>query len=142
MKQTRDMKTLQLILLALITVPVCGAQTYAIRFSTSPPVGQIFGVTASGSMHQDISRGANVLNTMEYHVDFQGSAEVLEIDSIKTSFTVERFTMTTDGTTVELLKPRNVIIADGGRQAPAGSHGCGDDAAADGSDTNAVLVPA
>ena len=57
MKQTRDSKTLQLILLVLITATVCGAQTYAIRFSTSAPVGQSFAVTATGSLHQEISSG-------------------------------------------------------------------------------------
>ena len=56
-KQTRDSKTLQLILLVLITATVFGAQTYAIRFSTSAPVGQGFAVTASGSLHQEISSG-------------------------------------------------------------------------------------
>ena len=77
MKQTQDVKTLRLILLALIITTVCDAQTYAIRFSTSAPVGQSFAVTASGSMHQDVSRGASVLNAMEYQVTFQGSAAVL-----------------------------------------------------------------
>jgi hypothetical protein len=66
MKQTRDSKALQLILLVLITATVCGAQTYVIRFSSSAPVGQSFAVTATGSMHQEMSSGAGVLDAKEY----------------------------------------------------------------------------
>jgi hypothetical protein len=53
---------------------------------------------------------------MEYEANFQGLAEVLEIDGnnagTKIAFTVERFTKTGDGKTADLLEPGSVIIAD------------------------------
>jgi hypothetical protein len=74
-------------------------------------------------MHQEISSGAGVLDAKEYQVNFQGSAEFLEIDSTKIAFTVERFTMTGEGTTVELLKPGSVIVADERAQEPVSLKG-------------------
>jgi hypothetical protein len=59
---------------------------------------------------------------MAYEVNFQGTAAVLEIDgkeaAIKIAFTVERFTATRDGRTVDLLSPGSVIIADDRAQQP------------------------
>jgi hypothetical protein len=63
-----------------------------------------------------------VLKTAEFQVNFQGRADVLEVDGkqqpFKIAFTVERFTKIEGGVTIDLLKSGSVIIADGSQQQP------------------------
>jgi hypothetical protein len=63
-----------------------------------------------------------LIRKTEYQVTFQGHASILEVDTksrpVKVAFTVERFTKTEGGATVELLKPGMIILADGGRKSP------------------------
>ena len=66
--------------------------------------------------------GDRVLKATEFQVNFQGRADVLEVDGkqqpFKIAFTVERFTKIEGGVTIDLLKSGSVIIADGSQQQP------------------------
>jgi hypothetical protein len=116
------MKRLRLVLLAVVAVPALDAQNYAIRMSTPVHAGQTYAVSASGSRLDKTSIGDRVLNSAEYHVNFQGGATILEVDGkgrpVKVSFTVERLTKIEGGMTIDLLKPGNVVMADSSLPQP------------------------
>jgi len=122
MKKSQKVKTMRWILLALVTTTAVDAQKYAVHISIPVHAGQSYAVTATGSRLEKISAGDRVLKTAEFQVNFQGRADVLEVDEkqrpFKVAFTVGRFTKIEGGLTFDLLKSGSVIVADGSLQQP------------------------
>jgi len=122
MKKSQKVRAVWWILLALVTTTAVDAQNYAVHMSTPVHAGQSYAVTATGSRLEKTSTGDRVLKAAEFQVNFQGRADVLEVDGnqqpFKVAFTVERFTKIEGGVTIDLLKSGSVIIADGSQQQP------------------------
>jgi len=127
MKKEQRVKSMRLILLALATVTEVNAQKYAVHMTTPVHAGQRYAVTATGTSLTKASIGDRVLKATEYQVNFQGRAEVIQVDEkerpFKIAFTVERFTKAEGGVTVDLLKSGSVIVADGSQQQPISVEG-------------------
>jgi hypothetical protein len=122
MKENQEVKTMRLILLALVTTTAVDARNYVVHMSTPVHAGESYAVTATGSRIDKTLIGDRVLKAAEYQVNFQGRAEVLEVDGkgrpFKIAFTVEKFTEIDGGVTIDLLKSGSVIVADGSQQQP------------------------
>ena len=122
MRQNQEMKTMRLILLAIATTTAASAQNYAIHMSAPVPAGQRFSVSSIGSTLKRNSSGDRVLKEVDYQVQFQGRAAILDVDGkgrpVKIAFTVEKLTKTERGTTIDLLKPGSVVVADGSLEQP------------------------
>lgn len=120
--KSQKVKTMRWILLALVTTTAMDAQNYAVHMSKPVHAGQSYAVTAAVTRLDKTLTGDRVLKAAEFQVNFQGRADVLEVDGkqqpFKIAFTVERFTKIEGGVTIDLLKSGSVIIADGSQQQP------------------------
>jgi len=111
-----------LILLTLGAASALYGQRFPIHFETPFHVGEHYMVTTSASRLDTRSSQAGAIQTIEYRLDFRGSAEVLLLNERKIPnrivFTVERFTKTQDGMTADLLKSGSVMTEDYRHQPP------------------------
>ncbi len=106
----------------LLTAAAAGpltAQTYIIHLTRHVAPGQTYAFSATGSSRQLASAGERTIKADDFQVNFEGRAKVVEVDRTgepyKLAFTVAKFTRTKDDTTVDLLQPGTVIIADGSK---------------------------
>src|SRR5215471_757103 len=122
MKENQDPKTMRLILLAIAATTAVSAQNYAIYMSPPVHAGQSYTVSSTGSTLKRNSSGDRVLKEVDYQVQFQGGAAILEVDGkgrpVKMAFTVEKLTKIEKGTTIDLLQPGSVVVADGSLEQP------------------------
>jgi hypothetical protein len=112
--KSQKVKTMRWILLALVTTTAMDAQNYAVHMSNPVHAGQSYAVTAAATRLDKTLTGDRVLKAAEFQVNFQGRADVLEVDGkqqpFKIAFTVERFTKIEGGVTIDLLKSGSVIL--------------------------------
>ncbi len=76
----------------------------------------------TGSARREFSTGERVLKTEEYQANFDGRAEIEEVDSkgepVRIVFTIGKFTKTDDGVTVDVLKSGSVLVTDSSQKEP------------------------
>jgi hypothetical protein len=113
---------MRLMLTALLAVTVLNAQNYSVHLAAPQRAGLRYKVSTTGSRTDRATIGDRVMKPSEYQVNFQGTADILELDSklrpFRINFAVERFTRIEDGVTTDLLTPGSVIVFDGSRQEP------------------------
>jgi hypothetical protein len=101
---------------------ILSAQEYAIRMGRPVVAGQRYNLAATGSMSETYAVADRTLKSTEFDVAFKGAAEVLAVDdkgaAFKIALTVQRFTKTDAGATVDVLKPGTVVAADGSQDQP------------------------
>ena len=76
------------ILLALVTTTAMDAQNYAVHMSKPVHAGQSYTVTAAVTRLDKTLTGDRVLKAAEFQVNFQGRADVLEVDGKQQPFKI------------------------------------------------------
>jgi hypothetical protein len=121
------MRNLRLFVAALLTSTVLLGQKYEVHLSSRNRAGDVFFYAASGTRSQQVSIAGQVMKQEEISAEFEGRAEVLDVDAsgepVRVALTVSKFTKSENGSTSELLEPGSVLLADGGAENPVSLKG-------------------
>ena len=116
------MKVLRLLPPILLAATLLHGQKYGIHLAPAEHAGHKYLVSAKGTTFRLMSAGERILSKEDYRVEFEGRAEILEVDgkgqAVRIAFTAGKFTKITGDEAVELLKPGSVVISDGGLEEP------------------------
>jgi hypothetical protein len=121
------MRSLRLLVAALLASIVLQGQNYELHLSPRDRAGDVFLYSASGTRSQQVSVAGQIMKQEEISVEFEGRAEVLDVDAsgepVRVALTVSKFTKSENGATSELLKPSSVVLVDGGAKNPVALKG-------------------
>ncbi len=116
------MKVPRLLPLVFLAATLLHGQKYDIHIAPADHAGHKYLVSAKGMTFRQMSAGERILAGEDYRVEFEGRAEVLEVDgkgqAVRIAFTVGRFTKITGDQAIELLKPGSVVLSDGSLKEP------------------------
>jgi hypothetical protein len=105
--------------LLLISSALWG-QKYPIHFSPRVVEGEKFKVTVTGNATGKTTAGDQVINSMDYRASFDGTAEILQVDSkhqpVRIALTVSKLSKTDATGTADLLPAGTVVIVDGAKE--------------------------
>lgn len=126
-RQTSRWSKLRLFVLALLTSSVLLGQKYEVRLTPRNRAGDVFLFKSKGSKFQRASIAGQVMKQEEVSAEFEGTVEVLDVDSsaepFRLAFTVSKFTKSQNGASSELLKSGSVVLVDGGAGNPVSLKG-------------------